>query len=141
MTPSGEAKLAKIVAAFGGLGVELDVIVTSPYLRAHKTAEIVAEALSVPVVVDDRLCAGATPADYVAALAHHAADVERGAMVVGHEPDLGEFISKLVTGDETCGFRMKKAGLAKLTVDGLRDGRCGCLEWLLWPKQMVAVAS
>lgn len=137
LTDEGRERLRRTTQAWEGLGVIVDRLITSPYLRAHQTAEIAAEALGlVDVDVCEALAAGASPAEMIAALAERCTDRDR-VMVVGHEPDLGRLISTLVSGDDEAGFRMKKAGLSKLTVDSLHAGRCGVLEWHLWPRHML----
>jgi phosphohistidine phosphatase SixA len=58
-------------------------------------------------------------------------------LLVGHEPHLGELTSLLVAGQAGCGFTFKKGGLARLTTEALKAGRCATLEWLLTPRQML----
>ena len=41
-----------------GVGLSFDLLVSSPLVRARQTAELVAERLALPVVVDGRLAAG-----------------------------------------------------------------------------------
>ena len=57
-------------------------------------------------------------------------------LLVGHEPDLSNLISLLVTGSRDAGFTLKKAGVAKLEVEKLCAGKCAALAWLLTPAQM-----
>ena len=45
LTPEGERKLWQITEAMEALELSFDLILSSPYLRARQTAEIVAEAL------------------------------------------------------------------------------------------------
>ena len=45
LTPEGERKLQRIAKAMQALDLGLDLILTSPYLRARQTAEGVAEVL------------------------------------------------------------------------------------------------
>src|ERR1035438_4666613 len=45
LTPEGERKLLQIAEAMEALDLTFDLILSSPYLRARQTAEIVAEAL------------------------------------------------------------------------------------------------
>ncbi len=45
LTPEGERKLKQIARAMEALGLSFDLILSSPYLRARQTAEIVAEVL------------------------------------------------------------------------------------------------
>ena len=61
-------------------------------------------------------------------------------LLVGHEPYLGRLISTLLTGGPDLTLTLKKGGLCKLTVSRLRYGRCATLEWLLTPRQMIAIA-
>ena len=43
LTPEGERKLGQIAEAMKALELTFDLILSSPYLRARQTAEIVAE--------------------------------------------------------------------------------------------------
>ena len=140
LTRDGTAKLEKITGAFGPLGVQIDAMLTSPYVRARDTAVVAAKVLGVEPIIADDLSAGADPTDFVDAIWEHAPQAQR-VMVVGHEPDLSRLISMLVAGHDWSAVRMKKAGLAKLDVGELRVGPCATLEWLLWPKQLVRLAA
>ena len=115
--------------ALKGLGLAPDVIVTSPLVRARRTAEIVAEALGLGerLVEDDSLAHGFN----VRALGRIAAahpEAEQ-LMVVGHEPEFSATVSALIGGGEVV---MKKGGLARVD---LPDGslKRGVLAWLLTP--------
>ena len=61
-------------------------------------------------------------------------------LLVGHEPNLSELISLLVSGDASLNLAMKKGGLCKLSAEALSPRRCATLEWLLTPKQMGLMA-
>jgi phosphohistidine phosphatase len=74
------------------------VVLTSPLVRARQTAEILAEALEVRVLVDTRLAPGASAADLRAAV--HG--LEEPVVAVGHQPDCSE-IAEVLTG-ERVGF-------------------------------------
>jgi phosphohistidine phosphatase len=104
------------------LGVELDVCITSPKLRARRTAELACEALDTPLEEDDRLAGGDfDPLELAAG---------RGeVMLVGHEPDFSSAVA-LVTGSRV---KMKKGGIAALD-DHL-------LHVLMRPKDLKAVAG
>jgi phosphohistidine phosphatase len=58
-------------------------------------------------------------------------------LLVGHEPDLSNLISWLLSGDISLSIIMKKGGLCCLSVDELVAGKCATLEWLMSPAQMV----
>ena len=141
LTTEGRERLRRSTKCWDRLGVVVDVIMTSPYVRARQTAEIAGQALGIPDRVVDcpELAAGASPSAIVGAIAERCQEDHR-VMIVGHEPDLGRLISMLVCGDDGGGFRMKKAGLTKLSVEGLEAGRCAVLEWHLWPRHMLLMS-
>jgi phosphohistidine phosphatase len=122
LTGKGERQSRDAGRALKVLGVELDVCLTSPKVRARRTAEIACEALGVPLEVDDRLAGGDfDPLELAAG---------RGeVMLVGHEPDCSQAIA-LVTGSRV---KMKKGGIAAL------DDHI--LHALLRPKDLKEIAG
>ncbi len=117
--------------------LRFDVILSSPLVRARQTAEIVAADLKLAkrLVFADALKPGGDAKKIVQNISG-LKKVPGNALLVGHEPDLGELLSLLVTGKNGAGFALKKAGLAKLEIEGLRSGKCATLAWLLTPAQM-----
>jgi phosphohistidine phosphatase len=73
----------------------IDVILTSPLLRARETAEAIARTSHAPVEVDKRLAPGATATTTREAVAGRGETV----VAVGHQPDCGEIMLEL-TGRE-----------------------------------------
>src|SRR5690606_29475003 len=63
---------------------------------------------------------------------------EREALLlVGHEPDLGELVSRLSTGaNDGLSIALKKGGLVKLTVESLAPSARATLDWVLTPRQL-----
>ncbi len=107
------------------LKVRPDLIVTSPLPRAAQTAEIAAEYLKAKVRQDESLSPGFGMAELRTVLKRHDAN---SLMLVGHEPDFTEVISKL-TG---ASLKLSKGGVALLDVDlASEEGR---LLWLFPPK-------
>jgi len=141
LTPKGERKLWKIAEAMEDLEIGLDWILSSPYLRARQTAEIVAEALDLKKKLElcEALTPGGNPARLIEAINGQKPSPEN-LLLVGHEPYLSELISMLISGSSDIPITMKKAGLCKLAVESLRHGQCATLEWLLTPKQMSLMA-
>lgn len=137
LTAEGRQKVRRVARALVKLDVGIDLIVSSPYVRARQTAELVAEVLRLrsKVQLCEHLAPGAKPKDLIAYL--KALDpAPDSVLLVGHEPDLSRLIALLLCGSPTLSLSLKKAGLCKLTLMGLTAGRCGTLEWLLTPKQM-----
>jgi phosphohistidine phosphatase len=137
LTPKGKRKLRQIAKALKEMDLCFDLIVSSPYVRARQTAQIIGAGFKnrQRLELSDTLTpSGSTRKliELLNGLAHGADDV----LLVGHEPYLSELISLLISGDTRAGVVMKKGGLCKLAVNSLHHGRCAMLEWLLTPKQM-----
>jgi phosphohistidine phosphatase len=133
LTRDGEVRLRAQAACLAGLGLDLDVILTSPLTRAVQTAAIVAGRLGLAdrVLEEPRLGSGFGLAALAAILAELPVDHHR-IMLVGHEPGFS-----LVVGAITGGSRVvvKKGGLARVDLDDGEELR-GRLVWLLPPKVM-----
>jgi phosphohistidine phosphatase len=137
LTPEGERKVKQIAEAMEAIELSFDLILSSPYLRARRTAELVAEHLKARKRLE--LCDCLTPGGSTKKLVEmldHVQPCPESVLLVGHEPYMSGLISLLVSGREAFTVVMKKGGLCKLTADPLRHGRCAVLQWLLTPKQM-----
>ena len=122
LTEKGERQSRNAGKALKALGVELDVCLTSPKVRAKQTAELACESLDCPIEEDERLAGGGFDPLEVSA--------GRGeVMLVGHEPDFSGAVA-LVTGSRV---KMKKGGVAAL------DDHI--LHVLLRPKDLKAIAA
>jgi phosphohistidine phosphatase len=140
LTPKGERKVWIVAEAMEKMKIVPDRILSSPLVRAKQTAEIAAEALGLAkhLRFTDTLITGA-PFEKLIRFVNALHPSPKHLMLVGHEPHLSQLISLLVAGDSGMAIRMKKAGLAKLTVEKLRAERCATLEWLLTPAQMAVM--
>ncbi len=136
LTPEGRSRMRAAAAGLHALGVRVDAIVTSPFRRAAETADIVAGALGAPVVhPDDDLAAGATPAAILRALRPHR-ELESVA-IVGHQPDLGQFVSKLTTGEaDASPLAFKKGAIACLDTESVAGAVRAALVWFMTTKQL-----
>ncbi len=141
LTPEGERKLRQIGKAMKALELSFDLLLSSPYLRARQTAELVAAALKSRnrLELSDSLTPGGSARKLVELL-NSLQPRPESVLLVGHEPYLSGLISLLVSGKPTFAVVMKKGGLCKLTAESLQHGRCAALEWLLTPKQMMLMA-
>ena len=103
LTEKGERQSIAAGKALETLGVELDVCLTSPKVRARRTAELACEALGTPIEEDDRLAGG--DFDPLELAAGHSE-----VMLVGHEPDFSSAVAR-VTGSRV---KLKKGGIAAI---------------------------
>lgn len=95
---------------------EGDQILTSPYLRCRQTAELAADAWNLPVREIPQLAPGVSDAQERSAVLQSLG--ARAPIVVGHEPDLSEWIGYL--SGMQCD--MRKGGLALLEGDASAEG-------------------
>jgi phosphohistidine phosphatase len=117
LTPEGERRIRQVGKALQRLDIELDRIATSPLPRALKTAQIVAEALGEPDLVEvvDELRPGRDASSIRAWLTTRE---ELRLMVVGHNPSLSELLALLTTGDANLAYcELHKGGIASLMGD------------------------
>jgi phosphohistidine phosphatase len=139
LTPDGKAKLRRAARGMKALGVDFDLILTSPFLRASETAEIVAEVfgLESKLVPSPALAADGNPKELLDQLKKDYRK-RKSVLIVGHEPYLSRLISLMISGDTAIAITLKKGGLCKLSSAAPHYGRCATLEWLLTPGQMRA---
>ncbi len=130
LTEEGQARMMREAETLVRLNVQLDLILTSPLVRARQTAEIVARQLHVldKLVVDERLAAGFGPDQLARILEAHS--TVGALMLVGHEPDFSETVGALIGGGRV---EIKKGSVARVDVINLR-ALAGELVWLLPPK-------
>jgi phosphohistidine phosphatase len=122
LTGKGERQSRDAGAALAALGVELELCLASPRVRALETARLACEPLGVEVTIDEALTGGRfDPLQLAAGLDH--------VLLVGHEPDFSDAIAELTGGR----VDIKKGGLA-----GVEDGE---LRVLLRPKETKLIAT
>jgi phosphohistidine phosphatase len=133
LTEEGIWLTHQVAAALKKL-VKADIILSSPLPRARQTADIVGQAIGVPIIETPALGLNFNRQRLDSALleVQAARDPKRlkRVILVGHEPSMSETIGALVGPGLT--MRLKKTGLARVDVDaaGLGDGT---LRWLLTP--------
>ena len=137
LTKEGEEKMQQIAQILVGMDPHIDLILSSPFVRAKQTAEIVAKALDEEVTFTDHLKPDSSPKELIAEIND---EKPQRVMLVGHEPDLSQFVSLLITGSTDATIELKKGGLCKLTTERLTFGQCATLNWLLTPKQLCLMA-
>ena len=138
LIPKGERRLRSAADAMKKLELSFDLILSSPFLRAKQTAEIVAGELRLKKRIEfsDELAPGGSSKALIQRLSGWEPAPEN-VLLVGHEPYLSRLVSLLVSGGaDAAAIEMKKGGLCKLEVGELRHGQCARLAWLLTPSQM-----
>ncbi len=134
LTEKGSDKMHRIAQALRELGVEPDLIVSSPYVRASQTASVLAKELKYKeeIAYSDFLVPMAEPDDMIGEINEKYSVDE--LMLVGHEPNLSSLASILLAGNPDISINFKKGGVCCLSVDNLHYDRKATLEWLVTPK-------
>lgn len=137
LTEEGTARLRKVARGLTALGVDFDVVITSPLVRARQTAETIAAGLDTrPHIVNaESLAPGGSYAAVLADLEKYAKR-ERIALV-GHEPGIGELAARLVGSRHR--FRFKKGGVCRIDVGSLPPSGPGELRWFAAPKMLRSI--
>jgi phosphohistidine phosphatase len=118
--------------ALASLDVTMDVILSSPLRRATQTASVVANEIGYEdkVVLDSALRPGATYEQFQELLARHSR--KEAIMVVGHNPNLTEFLNKLLSGSGAMrALELKKGAIARVEKEGRK---AAVLLWCVPPK-------
>jgi phosphohistidine phosphatase len=137
LTSDGMSRMKKAARGLDRLGVRVDVILSSPLVRARQTADILSAELDdhPPIVNTDALAPGSDFAALVEALDKHA---RRGRIaLVGHEPGIGELAARLIGSRHPVEF--KKGAVCRIDLDELPPTGPGDLRWLVPSKFLRAV--
>lgn len=140
LTPEGIARWRRAVGGLKAIGLDLDLVLTSPLLRARQTADLLAAGLPGKPAVEEiaALAPGGTAAALAQAIAKHGRRHRRLALV-GHEPDLGELAARLLGARGAVEF--KKGSVCRIDVDVATPGGPGVLRWFLTPRMLRRLAA
>ena len=142
LIPKGERRLRAAAAAMEKMELSFDLILSSPFVRAQQTAEIVAGELKLKKRLEfsDALVPGGNPKALIQAIERietragkRFARRPRTVFEPAHQP-------ARVRRRGRAAIEMKKGGLCKLEVGELQHGQCARLAWLLTPTQMELMA-
>jgi phosphohistidine phosphatase len=135
LTREGRQKMRKAAKGLTQLIPMLDLIASSPLVRASQTADIIASAFGgIKVVQIAALSPRKPPALLVEWL--NAQPGNATVALVGHEPHLSTFLCWLLTGLQESFVELKKGGAALIeTANPVAAGR-GKVLWLLKPSQL-----
>ena len=130
LVKDGKEQCMVMARMLSALKVQVDVVVSSPLKRALQTAQLVATELGyeAKVEISPALKPGADFAAFQLLMEKYA-DHE-GVLAVGHNPELFQFLGRLVTGNGGAAVRMRKGSIARIDV----DRHPALLQWLIDPR-------
>ena len=143
LTEKGSQRMVNIARGLKNLEVRFDVILSSSYLRAIETANIIIKVLKMDksqLAISENLEPMGFPDQLIGEINENYSNLDSIAMV-GHEPNLSALISLLVAGDPALSINMKKGGVCHLSADNLIHERRATLEWLMMPKHLIGLGE
>jgi phosphohistidine phosphatase len=119
---------------------QVDLIATSPLVRARQTAEILGHIYDNTVAIEiAELEPGASLESMLRWLQNQRSDAT--IMLVGHEPFLSMLISWLTTRSDDTFLEFKKGGACFITFDeGIYAGGA-TMQWLVTPAQLRSLSA
>ena len=133
LTGKGRRRFRKTARSFARLGCKLDLILTSPLVRAVQTAEILAgEAKHGDVAILEELDPKYEAADLLKALRKRA-NGSRSVALVGHEPQLSSVLAALA-GVEAETLDLKKGAIVRLEARDPSQRGSAAAIWSLKPR-------
>lgn len=132
LTHDGAERMRDVAHALRLVGVLPDVILTSPLARAEETADILQRELGERTRLET--CAALSPG-------HDAAEVMEelsrwrvtSAVIVGHEAQLAELISMLLTGTHGAAVSSRDGSVTCIECDGMPCTGRGTIAWHITP--------
>ncbi len=134
LSEQGMEQSRRLAATLEQHRVEVDAILTTPLLRARRTAEILLENSHQPtppdLIVEDRLTPECKPRKLTRVLRELARD---RVAIVGHQPDIGVWAAWLI-GSKKAYINFAKAGAAHIVWESELKKGGGALMWLITPE-------
>ncbi len=138
LSPAGIRRARRAAAGLKKLAKRPQRLLTSPFLRAKQTAQILTDIAGWPAAEETPELAPGEPALAVLDLLRKGRS--KLTAVVGHQPELGYLLAAcLLGGGGSLPIEMKKNAVACVSFDGApRPGRAA-LKWLATPRMLRAV--
>jgi len=138
LTPAGVAKFRTAARGLADLIPASAVLLTSPYVRARETADILARAARCAKATEcAELAAGESAGEAFTLLQSRR---EKAVVLVGHEPYLSRFMAAALGGNEArLTIEFKKGGAACLLFSGRPQPARATLRWMLPPRILRAL--
>lgn len=134
LTKQGERQMRKGAGGLRKLNIELRLIASSPLRRAVQTAAALAESFPQAELIENlRLAPGFGGGKLLA----WAVKQPQPLALVGHEPDLSQWIGYLVTGSPRAIVNMKKGSVCCLEMPDSAQAGEGRIRWFMTLKQLM----
>jgi phosphohistidine phosphatase len=135
LTADGKREMKRVAKGLRKEVDEIDVLATSPLVRAAQTAEIVAEAYGMEITETTESLVPEARVEEFEQWCRAFRDKDTVA-IVGHEPHLSSLATWLLSGKKESRIRLKKGGACLIEFDSDARHDSGTLNWLLTPRQL-----
>lgn len=141
LTPEGEESFRHSLSGLVQLVPRVDALLSSPFERAWRTAEVLAELEGWPEPKAWSSLEPTLPPEKAVRVLE-AFEAAAAVAVVGHRPGLHELASYLLTGEaDGAEIAIKKGGVVCVRFDGAFTPGTGQLRWIATPKMLRAMAD
>lgn len=133
LTQRGTLRTAMVAKGLRKLDLKIGRIISSPYVRARQTAEIIGRVIGYQeeILFDHRLVPHAQVEEVGDLIREN--DDASSLMLTGHEPSMGLVISAICA-HGALAMEVKKASVTAIEIMRLRPTVMGSLMWSLPPK-------
>ena len=142
LTISGKKEVVEIAKSLKKLGVNFNVIISSPLARAFQTAKIIAKEYKLIEQIEqsEELKPNGSKDFLYNKLSK--SNIDSVILIVGHEPYLSSMINDIISKNDTDrnyntnhnNIILKKAGLSRIKITSTVPKLKGELRWLLTPR-------
>lgn len=137
LTETGMMDLECIAKALKNFDIKVDVIISSPLVRAKETANIMAKHLlkkKKKITIWNELKPESNVIDIHKKLIKLPPNAK--ILLVGHEPTLTNLISSIISHKCDVAINLKKGGFVSMNVNSSKSRIVGTLQSILTPKQL-----
>lgn len=132
LTADGQRRMKGVARGLSKRVPEVDILISSPLLRARQTAELLRERYrGLGCIESEALLPEAEPEALGQVLSGHAS--QRVVAVVGHEPHLSGWVGWSLAGEPCSLVELRKGGACLLRFEGAVSAGGARLHWLLTP--------
>ena len=133
LTPEGEENFREASRGLEQVTPKVMALLSSPYARAWRTAEILSELEGWPEPKYFPALEPDVPPEKTALALLDYSEAE-SVVLVGHRPGLHELAVYLLTGDAgSADIKIKKGAAVRITFDGSPEPGAGKLHWIIPP--------
>ena len=131
LTPEGCQEATLVARGLKQAGCKLDLLVTSPLVRARQTAVIFADVFK--LAQPELVCLALAPGGQASDLFQFLKNTKTEAIaLIGHEPDMSMLAQTLLQAEFDMAF--KKAAVLRIDISEMPPIAPGVLKWFLPPK-------